>query len=183
MIGLATIGGLSIAGGTLAAILWSIARPDRRIWPPERYDPVWTPIRVWVPTFALAGIIVWLGVVEWGAISLPPWLRWGVGLPLILAANVAVWSEVAQFGVHRTGGAEGPLRTDGLYRWSRNPQYVADTTMVLGWILLSAAPSAALVGAAAIAILLSAPFSEERWMEERHGDGWRRYVETTPRYF
>lgn len=75
MIGLATLAGLAIAGGTLAAILWSIAWPDRRIWPPERYDPVWTPIRVWVPTFALAGIIVWLGVVEWGAINLPPWLR------------------------------------------------------------------------------------------------------------
>lgn len=30
---------LTIAGLTLAAIMWSVARPDRRIWPPRTYGP------------------------------------------------------------------------------------------------------------------------------------------------
>lgn len=52
---------LGIAGMTLAAILWSIAFPDRRIWPPKRYT-TFTPFLVWVPTFTLFGVLILLGV-------------------------------------------------------------------------------------------------------------------------
>ena len=53
--------GLGIAAVTLASILWSIAFPERRIWPPKRYTSI-TPILVWVPTFSLFGILIMLGV-------------------------------------------------------------------------------------------------------------------------
>ena len=177
-----TLTGLIVASATLAAILWSIRMPSRRIWPPRSYDDVVTPLQVWGPTLVLAGAIVWLGLLGWGELGLPRWLRWGIGGPLIVLSNVAVWSEVAWFGLRQTGGAEGPLRTDGLYRWSRNPQYVADIVMVLGWIILSASTLAMVVGTAAIAILAAAPFAEETWMAERHGQDWRNYVTATPRY-
>ena len=49
--------GLGIAAVTLASILWSIAFPARRIWPPKRYTSI-TPILVWVPTFSLFGILI-----------------------------------------------------------------------------------------------------------------------------
>ena len=55
--------GLAIAAATLASILWSIAVPDRRIWPPRRYT-VMTPALVWVPTLSLFGILIVLGL--WG---------------------------------------------------------------------------------------------------------------------
>ena len=174
--------GILIALCTLTAILWSVASPRRRIWPPQHYSDWITPIVVWVPTFTLAGSLVWLGIDGWNELALPSWLRWGVGMPIIVIANLAVWSEVARFGMRQTGGAAGPLRTDGLYRWSRNPQYVADIAMVAGWLLLSASFYALPVGFLAIAVLLAAPFAEERWMEDRHGDPWRAYVATVRRF-
>ena len=37
--------GLGLAAATLASVLWSIAFPERRIWPPQHYTAV-TPILV-----------------------------------------------------------------------------------------------------------------------------------------
>lgn len=173
--------GLGVAVGTLAAILWSIARPERRLWPPQRYTAM-TPVLVWVPTFMLFGALVALGVLGWGAITLPEWLRFGIGLPLIVLGNVGVWVEVLKFGVPQTGGAKGTLKTDGLYRFSRNPQYVSDSAMVFGWMLVSAAPLVSLVGCFAIAVLLVAPFAEEAWLSENYGHTYDQYRQRVRRF-
>jgi len=81
--------GLGFAAMTLAAIFWSIAFPDRRIWPPKRYTTL-TPFLVWVPTFTLFGVLILLGVWGWADLAMPSWLRFGVGLPLILIGNIVV---------------------------------------------------------------------------------------------
>lgn len=174
--------GLGVALGTLAAILWSMAYPERRLWPPQRYTAA-TPVLVWVPTFTLFGALVVLGVLGWGTIILPEWLRFGLGFLLIVLGNLGVWAEVAKFGVPQTGGAKGTLKTDGLYRYSRNPQYVSDSAMVLGWILVSAAPWVLLVGLFAIVVLLVAPFAEEPWLEKTYGQPYRDYKGRVRRYF
>jgi len=95
--------GLGVAAMTLAAILWSIAFPARRIWPPKRYTTL-TPFLVWIPTFTLFGVLILLGVWGWGDLAIPSWVRFGVGLPLILIGNIVVWMEVSHFGVPQTGG-------------------------------------------------------------------------------
>lgn len=166
--------GLGVAALTLAAILWSIACPARTIWPPKRYTAV-TPFLVWVPTFTLFGVLILLGAWGWADLAIPNWLRFGVGLPLILIGNVVVWMEVAHFGVPQTGGATGTLRTEGMYRYSRNPQYMADVAIIGGWMLLSAAPWVIVVGLAGIAVLIAAPFSEEPWLKDRYGAEFERY--------
>jgi len=176
-----TVPGVTIAGVTIAVLLWSTARPDRRIWPPQSYGR-WTPVFVWVPTFALFGVIVVLGYLQWGEMELPVSLRYGFGLPIVVLANFAVWYEVAKFGIDQTGGAEGTLKTDGLYRYSRNPQYVADAAMIVGWLILSASPSAVPVGVAAIFALLIAPFAEEPWLKERYGVGYLDYMARIRRF-
>ena len=173
--------GLGIGGATLAVIFWSIVRPSRKVWPPKQYTSL-TPVLVWVPTLSLFGILIILGVLGWGQIATPEWLRYGVGLPLIVLGNVAVWYEVRFFGIHQTGGARGSLRIDGLYRYSRNPQYVADVCIVLGWIVLSSAPWAAVVAIPGIAALLAAPFSEEPWLREQYGPDYDQYASKVRRF-
>ena len=173
--------GLMIAAATFAAILWSIAYPARRLWPPKRYTMA-TPILVWVPTFTLFGILIVLGVMEWGSLAIPTWLRFGMSVPLIIAGNVVVWSEAAKFGVAQTGGAKGTFRTSGMYRYSRNPQYVADIAMIVGWIMLCASSGAALVGLTGIVVLLAAPFAEEPWLREQYGSAYEDYKAKVRRF-
>jgi protein-S-isoprenylcysteine O-methyltransferase Ste14 len=173
--------GLILAASTIAAVLWSIIHPKTRIWPTRRYTAS-TPFLVWVPTFSLFGIIIWLGVIEWGQIAVSNSLRYGAALPLIVIANIAVWIEVGHFGVAQTGGASGTLRTDGLYRYSRNPQYVADITMITGWVLLCASPSAASLAIPSISILLLAPFAEEPWLTDRYGADYIAYRKRVRRF-
>ena len=173
--------GLVIAVGTLAAILWSIAYPERRLWPPKRYTKA-TPVMVWVPTFTLFGILIVLGYMNWGSLQIPTWMQFGVGIPLIVAGNIVVWSEAAQFGIAQTGGAKGSLRTSGMYRYSRNPQYAADIAMIVGWIVLSGSLGAALTGLAGIAVLVAAPFAEEPWLREQYGSTFEDYKTTVRRF-
>ena len=173
--------GLGIAAGTLAALIWSIARPSQRLWPPDEYT-IRTPFLVWVPTFTLFGVLVLLGILGWATLPFPDWMRFWIGVPLILTGNAAVWFEVVRFGIAQTGGAVGHLRTDGLYRYSRNPQYVADIFMVIGWMLLTAAPLVFPVGSAAVLVLLAAPFAEEPWLRARYGADFEEYASRVRRF-
>ncbi|WP_299615561.1 methyltransferase [uncultured Tateyamaria sp.] len=173
--------GLGVAAMTLAAILWSIVFPDRRIWPPKRYTTL-TPFLVWAPTFTLFAVLILLGIWGWTDLAIPSWLRFGVGLPLILIGNVVVWMEVSYFGVPQTGGAKGNLRTEGMYRYSRNPQYMADIGIVCGWMILSAAPWAMVVGLAGIVVLIAAPFSEEPWLKDQYGTAFEDYSTRVRRF-
>jgi len=176
-----TILGVLIAICTLAAIDWSIRYPSRSVWPPLSYNS-WTPAVVWTPTFALFGILLILGILGWDDLSFPVGVRFGLGIPMILIGNIVVWLEVSHFGVAQTGGAVGSLRTQGLYRWSRNPQYVADITMILGWLLLAAAPLAFVVGALSILALLSAPLSEEKWLKRQYEQEFEEYRKRVRRF-
>jgi protein-S-isoprenylcysteine O-methyltransferase Ste14 len=173
--------GLGLAACTLAVLIWSIAVPSRRIWPPKRFGAIVLAF-VWVPTIALFAILIALGILGWGDIALPGWLRYGLGLALIAVGNVAVWSEVRKFGVNQTSGAKGSLRTDGLYRFSRHPQYVADALIVFGWMMLSASVTAMPVGLGIIVLFLTAPLAEESWLREAYGSQYDDYTQRVRRY-
>jgi len=181
MIAVLTALGVAIAVATLTAIVWSIAYPGRRVWPPKRYTRL-TPLLVWVPTFTLFGTMIAVGVMEWGLWSFPNSIRFGLGCSLIILGNVGVWLEVSKFGIDQTGGAPGTLRTAGLYRYSRNPQYVADIMIVTGWVAMSASPSALTIGTLSILALLAAPFSEEIWLREIYGQQYINYVRKVRRF-
>ena len=109
-------------------------------------------------------------------------MRYGLGIPIVVLSNIVVWSAVRSFGIAQTSGSEGTLKTDGIYRYSRNPQYVADAFMILGWLVLSASPSVLAVGILAIAVLMIAPFAEEPWLREHFGREFDDYCARTRRY-
>jgi protein-S-isoprenylcysteine O-methyltransferase Ste14 len=173
--------GVALSALALAALQWSIVFPSRRIWPPNQFGPT-VLVFVWGPTFALFAILIALGILGWGKVALPMWLRFGLGLPLIAAGHMAVWYEVSKFGLNQTSGAAGSLRTDGLYRYSRNPQYVADALIVTGWLALSASVVAIPIGLGVLVLLLTAPLAEEPWLREVYGREYEDYARRVRRY-
>lgn len=171
-----------LASGTLtAALLWSIGFPNQRIWPPPSYNAV-IPLIAWILTVAIFGAAIGLGILGWGAIEISGWIRRGLGIPFFVIGNIVVWRGVQRLGLAATSGAESTLVTIGLYRFSRNPQYVADIFILIGIGLVSAAVWVWPVVGAGVLVLLLAPFAEEPWLRDRYGDAFDAYCVSTRRY-
>lgn len=177
----ALVAGLAAALVLLASIIWSVAIPDRRLWPPKT-STHWSKIVVWALTLVIFGSVIYLGIADWNRLEWPTAMRWAVGLPLILVGNVVVWCGVAEIGIKATSGDAAKLQRNGLYRYWRNPQYVADMAILIGWIILSASIWVLPVASAGLLLLAIAPIAEEKWLEEVYGDEYRAYRATTRRY-
>lgn len=175
---------IGIAAGTymLGMLFWSIARPEQRVWPPDHATAA-IKFRVWFITVSIFAAAFVLGLWDWNRFDWPTSIRWGIGLPLILIGNIIVWLGVHKIGMAATSGEESGLKTDGLYSWSRNPQYVADMVILIGWVVLAASLWALPVLAIGLAVLLTAPLAEEPWLEERYGENYRSYKSKVRRYF
>ena len=101
---------------------------------------------------------------------------------MITIGNVVVWMGVAQIGLAATSGEATGLRTQGLYRYSRNPQYVADVLILCGWLILSASAMSLPVVVLGILVLVIAPLAEEPWLAENYGQQYDAYRSNVPRY-
>jgi protein-S-isoprenylcysteine O-methyltransferase Ste14 len=162
-------------------LIWSIFRPEQRVWPPEQSTAMHR-IAVWTVTCIGFGSAIFIGFSEWGILDTPAVLRWGLGSLLIILGNAVVWAGVFDLGLAVTSGAEGSLRTTGLYRYSRNPQYLADIAILAGIGILSASMMSWPVIVTGIAALALAPFSEEPWLMDKYGAAYAEYLKVTPRF-
>ncbi|HAM02713.1 MAG TPA: hypothetical protein DCQ30_10900 [Acidimicrobiaceae bacterium] len=74
------------------------------------------------------------------------------------------------------------LLASGPYRFSRNPMYVCEETIMLGWAAFFGSP--VLVGMSTLlaTFMRYAVVREERTLESRFGDDWREYARRVPRW-
>lgn len=143
---------------------------------------------------SLFAFLVMPGVV---AIAIPAvWAwqvsRWSVAQPLGLLALgsgfVALLWCVRDFYVIGKGTLAPwtpPRRliTVGLYRYTRNPMYLAVILMLLGWAAAFVSTSL-LLYAVAIAFVfhLRVRLGEEPWLAREYGDVWIFYARRVPRW-
>jgi protein-S-isoprenylcysteine O-methyltransferase Ste14 len=72
----------------------------------------------------------------------------------------------------------------GLYRYSRNPMYVAVALVLLGWAI-----SFGSMGLLAYTLIVVVAFhlrvflGEEPWLARTHGSEWEQYASHVPRWF
>ena len=173
--------GLLAGAYMLGMLLWSIIYPQRRVWPPVEAT-IGIKIRVWLMTTLIFAAAFLLGLMDWNRFDLPAFVRWGIGLPLVIIGNYFVWRGVHKIGMAATSGEATGLKTDGLYGWSRNPQYMADVIILIGWGVLAASVWALPVLAIGLAVLLVAPFAEEPWLQEKYGAPYQEYKLNVRRY-
>lgn len=74
------------------------------------------------------------------------------------------------------------LITKGPYRFSRNPMYVCEQAVLLGWAVYFGSPDV-LAGMSGLGgAMRYAVTREERTLEDRFGDAWRDYASRVPRW-
>ena len=72
----------------------------------------------------------------------------------------------------------------GLYRYTRNPMYVAVTLVLFGWAWAFGSVGLLLYAAVvAIAFHLRVVLGEEPWLARAFGSDWQQYAGRVPRWF
>ena len=176
LVSLAAIGGIFALGRT------ALAKPEFEFFPPPSKDS-WqhkafmSLFRLFVyPLFALS---VMTFDSSRASFTSPSFMA---GVLLVLNGfGVAFWIT-GRMGWRNAFGEKRGLVTDGWFRWSRNPVYVATWLGLLGWALV--------VGNALVSVLLAlwallyvfAPLSEEPWLIRMCGDAYESYMRRTPRF-
>lgn len=85
-------------------------------------------------------------------------------------------------GITNTYGSDDGLVTSGLYRYSRNPQYVASMLALLGLAVAAESTDVALLCVLAIGVYVLLPLAEEPWLERAYGASYAPYKQRTPRF-
>ncbi len=137
-------------------------------------------------TIVLALVLQWLWPLGLLA-HLDPQVRVAAGLALVIAGLVTTFGggrTLARRGTAvRPSQATVALVEDGPFRWTRNPMYVGGTLAMIGAALivpLDWLPLLLPVSVVFLHLAIVAP--EERYLEGKFGDRYRRYKARVPRY-
>jgi protein-S-isoprenylcysteine O-methyltransferase Ste14 len=142
------------------------------------------------PLLFLGGLALGAGV-DFGLLrvstGLPGWFRLGAGAALAAAALGLAAGALGRF--RRAGTAVEPWRpstalvTDGVYRFTRNPIYLAMAVLYAGSALaLDSAVALALLPPVLALVQVGVIRREERYLEARFGDEYRRYRASVRRW-
>ncbi|QKG93229.1 isoprenylcysteine carboxylmethyltransferase family protein [Halorubrum salinarum] len=166
--------------GLSALMVVSLLAPERRLWPAGDDD---RKRRLYLAfSRPLLPAVFATGVLDWNAGPLAaPW-HLGVGAVGVLIAFAVLNRSAVDLGEAATEGREDELRTEGLYRYTRNPQNVGYVLLFAAYAVLANSP---LVGALAVATAAFSVFqvlAEETWLRDVYGDAYDEYCERVPRF-
>ena len=165
----------------LAGGIWSIARPERRLWPPPARRS-WQFALTWVCFGAALLCNVLLILLDWNTWLLHEPVRLLLGVPLSVVGALAVaWGYMTLGRANTSGLSEGFVRS-GPYRFTRNPQYLGDIALFIGLSLIANSLYLWVTHGLLILVFILTPLAEESWLEEQYGQPYRDYRRDTPRW-
>lgn len=144
------------------------------------------------PLLALAAVVLGL-LLDWLAPAYLLTVMLSFGARIILGAELMVAGLALIVIARRTFLAAGTnvepwkpsmtIATTGIFGWLRNPMYVGGTAALLGLaILLASDWMVVMTVVTALILHFGVVKREERYLEAKFGDVYRRYRETVPRY-
>lgn len=133
----------------------------------------------------MAGVIpYWL--TGWDAAGTVPTAQVAVGAALVMAGVAVLLDAFARFVVEGLGTPAPIAPTEhlvvgGLYRYVRNPMYVAVATTIIGQAVLLGRPGLLLYAAAfGLTVWSFVHFYEEPTLAARYGEEYEAYRRTVP---
>jgi len=144
-------------------------------------------VRALLAFLALPGVVAYLVPL----LLLPPGDELSIHLigllPFVLGTTLLLWC-VRDFYVSGKGtlapwAPPQNLVVTGLYRYSRNPMYIAVALILCGWALTFRSAGLAIYAlVVVVAFHLRVVINEEPFLARTHGDQWVNYRATLPRW-
>jgi protein-S-isoprenylcysteine O-methyltransferase Ste14 len=162
-------------------MVWSVAFPKRRIWPPPKKQS-WQYIIIWTLFYLALVLNILLLVLDWNNWIISKSVRFFVGIPIIVIGSLLVSWGFATLGIKNTSGMKIEFVNTGPYRFTRNPQYLGDVILFAGITLLSNSLYLTIVHILGGIAFLITPLAEEGWLELQYGEQYIQYKWATPRF-
>lgn len=149
-------------------------------WPPGERN--WAFYVQWTLSQVFSVSLLVVAVLDWNSLGLPRVATLVVGVPLFVVGFAVAIAAGRDLGLEETSGLAGELRTDGWYRYSRNPQYVGYIVATVGFASLANATLATTLCIMYVGWWLTLPFAEEPWLRDQYGESYDRYAKRVPRF-
>lgn len=167
-------------------LIVTLAVPSLQFWPPPEgrrtgtYRLTWTLFAV-----AFGGFLV-VGGIDAGSLGIVRWFGDAgtliLGSTLFMGGTALASYAMGHLGLHGALGLDVELVTDGPFAISRNPGYLGDLVLMVGYTILTDSRLAGILAAVGAVWFLLAPWAEEPWLEAQYGASYRRYKEQHPRF-
>lgn len=171
------------SGAALALFLVAALAEDAfAFWPPPAPDTwqdlvFWGLFRLFCAGTALTAL---------AALPMPAWEDWprlALGAPLMLGGLGAMVWLYGFLGLANTYGDRAGLVTNGVYAFSRNPQYVASVAGALGAAAVADSGLTLILAGALAGLYALMALNEERWLFAKYGRAYADYMLRAPRFF
>ena len=152
-----------------------------KLWPAP-HNGCWQSYVFWPLFRGGLGLTLLAGALAFAARQDVSYGFWLAGLPMLLAGAGFLIYGFVNLGIEQTYCGEKGLVTGGLYRYSRNPQYVASIVAFTGLAIAAHSPALLALCALAALVYVLMPYAEEPWLLAAYGDAYRKYQAATPRF-
>ena len=165
----------------LTGVIWSVARRERRIWPPPSKSS-WQYRLTWILFYMAFGLNTALIFLDWNTWVFTGFARILIAIPLItIGISLLVWG-IRHLGVANTSGISSGFIKTGPYRFTRNPQYLGDILLFIGLSILTNSLYLWITHSLLILVFVITPIPEEDWLVEQYGESYVTYLEGTSRF-
>lgn len=151
------------------------------IWPPQagKTQSIYALMFIF---YSIIASSIWIGICErTNPLFVAKWFRY-VGI-FILTLGIVLYTWCRMYISKKIEfGGKGRLITQGPYQYTRNPLYIADTLIFLGFAIISNSLLVYILMILLVIILLFLPLLEEPWLLEQYGKQYEDYMSKVPRY-
>ncbi len=177
------IGALGAVAGALliALLLLNWRTRTLGLWPPAPAGS-WQSIVFWSLFRTLNVTALTVAALGWQPMSGEDAAR-GASALVALAGGVLYLTACIHLGKVNLYGGRAGLVTDGIYAWSRNPQYALAMPTYVALAVAAHSLPLAILAAMLVAVFLLMALSEEPWLEAAYGEDYAAYAALVPRFY